>query len=75
MDTALTGQILASACAFDPGTLNEAVRHQGRDNWTVLAPAPDLDAWDTGGDCVMLVADIPGVGGYWVGTTGVGTEV
>ncbi|MDL2344786.1 hypothetical protein QOL99_11580 [Deinococcus sp. MIMF12] len=75
MDTAPTGQILASAYTLDPGTLDEAARHLGREGWTALVPELVFEPWDTGGGCMMLVADVPGVDGYRVGITDGEAEV
>lgn len=75
MDTVLTKQILASAYALDRGRLDEAARHLGREGWPALVPELIFEPWDTGGGCMMLVAEVPGTDDYRVGITDGEAEV
>ena len=65
----LAQDIAQRAHALDPDGLDMALRQLGLSDWTRTAQALDFQGWDTGGGCMMLVADLPGTAGYQVGIT------
>lgn len=52
----LARQLLASAYAIDGATLDQLAQSLGTRNWAELAENLIFDGWDTGGGCLMLVA-------------------
>ncbi|MEF2278386.1 hypothetical protein V3W47_08735 [Deinococcus sp. YIM 134068] len=68
MDT-LAQDIAQRAYALEPDGLNAALRQLGLPGWARTLENLSFQGWDTGGGCMMLVAELPGTGGHQVGIT------
>lgn len=65
----LAQDIAQRAHALDPDGLNAALRQLGLSDWARTVQALSFEGWDTGGGCMMLVAELPGTGGHQLGIT------
>lgn len=61
--------IARRAYALDPDGLTAALRQVGISDWLRTVQDLSFQGWDTGGGCMMLVADLPGAQGHQVGIT------
>lgn len=66
---ALAREIIQRAYALDPAGLDATLASLGLSAWPETVETLAFQGWDTGGGCVMLVADLPGADGHQVGIT------
>lgn len=66
---ALAREIIQRAYALDPAGLDATLASLGLPTWPETARALSFQGWDSGGGCMMLVADLPAADGYQVGIT------
>lgn len=66
---ALARKIIQRAYALDPAGLDAALQKLGLLSWPQVVQDLTFQGWDTGGGCLMLVADLPGTDGHQVGIT------
>lgn len=67
--TILAQDIVQYAYALDPAGLDSVLGSLGLPGWSQTVQNLSFQGWDTGGGCMMLVADLPGTGGHQVGIT------
>lgn len=65
----LAQDIAQRAYALDPDGLSAALRKLGLSDWSRTVQPLSFEGWDTGGGCMMLVAELPGTGGHQLGIT------
>lgn len=65
----LATTILQQLYELDPGGVDRAARQVGASTWLDLVRGLSFEAWDTGGGCMMLLAELPGMGTYRLGIT------
>lgn len=68
MDT-LAQDIVQHAYTLDPRGLDAAMEALGLPSWPYTVQNLSFQGWDTGGGCMMLVADLPDTVGHQVGIT------
>ncbi len=62
-------EIARRAYLLCPAELDAAVIPLGFSGWTQAVQNLSFQGWDTGGGCMMLVAELPGTDGHSVGIT------
>jgi len=65
----LAHDIALRAHTLDGAGLEAVLKQLGISGWLRLVQELDFVPWDTGGGCMMLVAELPGTGGHQVGVT------
>ncbi|QLG12194.1 hypothetical protein HLB42_16440 [Deinococcus sp. D7000] len=66
---ALAREIIQRAYALDPTGLDATLASLGLSAWPETVETLSVHGWDTGGGCMMLVADLPGAEGHQIGIT------
>jgi len=56
---ALAHDIARKAYTLDSGGLDATLRGLNLPEWAALVAGLEFQSWDTGGGCMMLVADLP----------------
>ena len=65
----LAGEIIQRAYALNPVKLGATLNSLGLSDWSQAVRNLSFQGWDTGGGCMMLIAELPQTGGHQIGIT------
>lgn len=65
----LAGEIVHRAYALNSVELDATLRSLGLTGWPQAVKDVSFHGWDTGGGCMMILADLRGTGGHQIGIT------
>ena len=65
----LAGEIVQRAYALNSEELDATLRSLGLTGWLQAVKGVSFHGWDSGGGCMMVLADLSGTGGHQIGIT------